>query len=273
MSNPTIHLTRVFRPVSKLMSLLLAAGLVSCCRIPAGRQESTLFQVSTIAALMDGCYDGVMSCCELRQKGDFGIGTFDRLDGEMILIDGTFFQMRADGVVLPAADSMRVPFASVTRFRPGASCALTNVTTFECLKTRLDQLRTSDNQFFAFRVDGLFDHVKYRSVPAQAKPYPKLVTVAARQPVFERQFIRGSLIGFWCPEHANSLNVPGYHLHFISDDRKRGGHLLDCALQKGVGRAGRLTTFTLSLPQTESFDHFQKGSTHLQSLKAVESGK
>ncbi len=256
-----------------LAVLIMAAALFSCRSLPPGRQAPTLYQVSTISALMDGCYDGVISCRALREKGDFGIGTFDRLDGEMILIDGSFFQARSDGTVVPAVSRMRVPFAAVTRFQADTSCTLTNTPEFDVLKTRLDNLRTSDNQFYAFRVDGLFDHVKYRSVPAQSKPYPKLPAVAASQPVFERHSLRGTLIGFWCPEHANTFNVPGYHLHFISEDRQCGGHLLNCSLREGTARAGRLPTFTVSLPQTEAFDRFKTGTTHVQSLKTVESGK
>lgn len=251
--------------------LLLATGLTACRTSPP--PPPTLLQVSTISALLEGCYDGVAVCGELKERGNLGIGTFDRLDGEMILIDGLIFQARADGTVSPASDKTTAPFAAVTRFQPELSTVVSNLPSIDLLKSMLDPLRASDNQFYAIRVDGQFDRVKYRSVPAQTKPYPKLASVASRQPVFERESIPGSLVGFWCPEYARAFNVPGYHLHFIADNRQSGGHLLDCVLREGTVRIGRLATLTVRLPQNDAFDHFQAGGNQAQSLKAVESGK
>lgn len=261
------------RIVYSLFLCLLVALLASCrCPCPASR-PTALYQVSTLPALMDGCYDGVVTCGELKTRGTLGIGTFDRLDGEMILVDGIVYQAKADGVVVPADNSVRVPFAAVSPLTPATVGVATNVPLFDELKRVLDRYRTSNNQFYLIRVDGLFTGVKYRSVPAQTKPYPKLTAVAARQPVFERKTIRGSLVGFWSPDFARTLTFPGYHLHFISDDRQSGGHLLDCTLESGTLRMVRLPTVALTLPQNEAFDRFQPAGDVNQAMKAAESGK
>jgi len=263
-----------FKQCFQIVAISIFVLGLSACVHPAPRVEPvTLSQTSTITALLDGGYDGVTFCGDLRHKGDFGIGTFDHLDGEMIMIDGVIFQAKADGTVARATDGMKVPFAAVTRFTPSIHRKIGASPDVDLLKKNLDALRVGNNSFYAIRVDGVFDYVKFRSVPSQVKPYPKLVDVAARQPVFERRAIKGSLVGFWCPEYAKTLNVPGYHLHFISEDRKSAGHLLDCAWQGGVVEMAVISEFHLSLPQTSDFQGLHLGGDSSHALKAAESGK
>src|SRR5436190_10893345 len=100
-------------------ALLIAAGCAS--------RPDALFQYSTINALLTGVYDGDMTFGELRRYGDFGLGTFNALDGEMIALDGRYYQVTADGAVQPVRDDMRTPFAVVAHFHPGASQTLKNV--------------------------------------------------------------------------------------------------------------------------------------------------
>ena len=254
--------------------LAVALSLCSCAHCwRANDAPGVLHQTSLITALLEGCYDGAISCGELKREGDFGIGTFDRLDGEMILLDGQVVQAKSDGVVVRALDSASAPFAVVAKFSPRHSLRLEGAADLDALKRQLDALRPSGNLFYAIRVDGVFGRVKYRSVPAQAKPYPKLAEVAARQPVFERRAIKGTLVGFWCPDYAKTLNVPGYHLHFISADRKSGGHLLACSLQAGMAQTEGLSEVHLSLPRNEGFETAHLGGDPARALKAAESGK
>lgn len=263
------------------LTAFLATGVLflacSCAGVRPSPEAGSLYQTSTITALLEGCYDGVATCGALKRQGDFGIGTFDRLDGEMILLDGTVYQARADGVVARPADSATVPFASVTRFGPVREADIGPCAGLDALKAKLDALRAAggDNLFYAVRVDGVFGRVKYRSVPAQSKPYPKLTEVAARQPVFERIGIRGTLVGFWCPAYAKTLNLAGYHLHFISDDRKSGGHLLDCDLREGRAAAEPRHEFRLTLPENDAFRGVRMGGDAAadRALKAAESGR
>lgn len=251
----------------------IVVAVCSCAHSDRCSQDRTLFQTSTITALLEGGYDGVVSCGELRRRGDLGIGTFDRLDGELILLDGEIFQARANDTVAHAPDSLKVPFAVVTRFVPGVSLTNGPVSDYVSLKKQMDAVRRSENLFYAVRVEGVFGYVKYRSVPPQDKPYPKLTEVASRQPVFERRAIRGTLVGFWCPEYAKTLNVPGWHLHFISEDRKSGGHLLECAWEGGVIQSETLLEIQLSLPEGAAFQRLSLGGDSTGAIKAVESGK
>jgi acetolactate decarboxylase len=214
--------------------------------------KHTLYQVSTATALVEGIYQGAVRVGTLREHGDLGLGTFENLDGEMVIVDGRFFQVRADGSVRECADDMLSPFAAITRFAPEMLVTLEQCPDLGHLTSRLDRLRNSDNVFFALRVDGHFDYMHTRAMCRTREGVP-LVQAAAIQPEFEFRDISGTLVGFWTPEYAKTLNVPGYHLHFVSADRTRGGHLLQCrgeGLRLQIQREG---DYHIALPDTEDF--------------------
>lgn len=91
---------------------------------------------------------------------------------------------------------------------------------------RLDGLAPGGASSCAIRLDGRFELVRARSVPRQEPPYRPLAEVVAAQHVFELREVEGSMLGFRFPTYAEGLEVAGYHLHFISADRTRGGHVL-----------------------------------------------
>ena len=241
-----MRLTRLL-PVVALMLLAILAG---CAGQP---QRDTLYQVSTITALMEGAYDGTTSVGELRRHGDFGLGTFDRLDGEMIVLDGRVYQARADGSVHSAPDALTTPFAAVTFFESAATLMLDAPLDLGQLTERLDRALPTANLIYASRVTGEFDSVKVRSVPAQAKPYPRLIEVTKTQPTFEYRQVRGTLVILRLPAYAAGLNVPGYHVHFLSDDRTRGGHVLECRLSRGQAAINAVHGLRLVLPHDGEF--------------------
>ena len=212
------------------------------------RPHHTLFQTSTIEALLEGNYDGDVSFAELADRGDFGLGTLDALDGEMIALDGAFYQVKADGLAYQIDGQTRTPFAVVTFFEPGPPQALPAPIDFAGLCAQVDGLAGETGACCAVRVDGLFEYVRTRSVPRQRKPYPPLVEVIEDQPTFDLHDTRGSLVGFRFPDHARGLNVPGYHFHFITDDRTAGGHVLGCRLTRGELRVDREADLRLELP-------------------------
>jgi len=197
------------------------------------RLHHTLFQTSTVDALLEGKYEGDVSFAELGARGDFGLGTLDALDGEMICLDGTFYQVKSDGQAYTVDGSARTPFAVVTVFEPDVSLTLSTPIGFEALCEYLDGFIGGGAACCAIRVDGRFEYVKTRSVPRQHKPYPPLVEVVENQPTFELHDVSGSLIGFRFPHYAQGLNVSGYHFHFITADRCAGGHVLGCRLTRG----------------------------------------
>jgi acetolactate decarboxylase len=211
----------------------------------------TLYQVSTAIALVEGIYQGAVRVGTLREPGDLGLGTFEQLDGEMVIVDGHFFQVRSDGSVQECDDDVLSPFAVVTRFAPEAAVTLDQCPDMSHLTSRFDGLRQSDNVFFALRVDGHFDYVHTRAMCRTAEGVP--LVQAAVQPEFEFHDVSGTLVGFWTPEYAKTLNVPGYHWHFVSADRTSGGHLLQCRgvnLHLQIQREG---DYRIALPETEDF--------------------
>jgi acetolactate decarboxylase len=208
----------------------------------ADRAPGVLFQASTIAALLDGAYDGDLSFAELAEHGDLGLGTVNALDGEMIALDGRFYRADVDGFVHPLAPSDRTPFAVVVRFDPSVDVAVDGGP----IETLVDEHLSGPAG--ALRVDGEFELMRARSVPRQRPPYRPLAEVAAEQHVFELADVGGTVVGFRFPDYAAGVEVAGYHLHFITDDRTRGGHVLDCRLRRGRLRIDPAADLHVELP-------------------------
>jgi acetolactate decarboxylase len=181
-----------------------------------------------LSVLSEGVYDGDVTFEDLKEHGDFGIGTLNGLDGEMVALAGEFYQIRADGKAYPIEDSVKTPFAVVTYFEFDKTISLDKALDYEQLKQYLDSVLPTRNIFYAIKVEGVFTYIKARSVTAQSKPYPSLDEALKGQTTFEFHDVTGTLVGFWCPAYIEGINVPGYHFHFITGDRQNGGHLLDC---------------------------------------------
>jgi acetolactate decarboxylase len=232
----------------------------------------TLFQTSTIDALLDGSYDGDVTFAELEERGDLGLGTLDALDGEMIALDGKFYQIRADGKAYPVEGQTKTPFAVVTFFEPGKSQPLDAATNLSDLCARVDRLTRDNDTCCAVRIDGHFEFVKTRSVPRQHKPYPPLVEVVKNQPVFELSNVHGSLVGFRFPDYAQGLNVAGYHFHFITADRSAGGHVLECRLTEGELQIDREADLRVELPPEVSLPVPDQTPAKRETLDRIEKG-
>jgi acetolactate decarboxylase len=193
----------------------------------AEHEPHVLFQASTIGALLDGAFEGDLSFAELAEHGDLGLGTLNHLDGEMVAIDGRFFRADVDGYVTEVAVEEKTPFAVVTGFEPVVDVPLPDEgLSHEELLAHLDELIPAGASSCAVRVDGRFDLVRARSVPRQEPPYRPLTEVVADQHVFELTDVEGAMVGFRFPAYAEGIEVGGYHLHFVSADRRRGGHVL-----------------------------------------------
>lgn len=238
---------------------------------PLGRD--TLYQMSTITSLLAGAYDGQIALEVLRQYGDLGIGTFDKLDGEMIEIDGEFYQIKADGTAHRLAGCTLSPFAAVTYFDPDQSIIIGQEMTLADLQKRLDQTMSNKNMFYAIKITGEFPYVKTRSVPAQKKPYPRLADITKSQPTFELKNVKGTLVGFWCPAISQGVNVPGFHLHFLTEDKTSGGHLLDLTIDKGIAQLDATPCFFMALPLNDPLDANASARDVSADLEKVEKGQ
>jgi len=263
-----------------MAAVLMAAVLALPPGVQAGkleelhqvcRPEEAVFQVSTINALLQGLYDGEITCGTLKERGDLGIGTFDGLDGEMIMVDGNILKVKADGRVFPVPDGEKTPFATVTFFQADRAQNVKEVADYAQLQRLLDSLITNRNVFYAIRIEGTFSYVKTRSVPKQVKPYPPLAAAVENQSEFELRNVRGTVAGFYCPPYVQGINVPGYHLHFVTEDRKQGGHLLECSLQEGTAELDQLREFHMLLPGDSDFAQANLTTDRREELKKVES--
>ncbi len=214
--------------------------------------HNTIFQISTSGALVEGIFSGAISVAELMKHGDFGIGTFEDLDGEMVALDGKFYQARGDGTVTIAAQTAQVPFAVVTNFKPEQIVKLPPISSLNDLTSHLDQHRNTENLFFAFQIDGTFDYIKWRAA-RKAQGNETLVETLEKQAEFEFHNVKGTLVGFWTPEYAKSVNFAGYHLHFLTDDRQGGGHLFDCRAKELTVKIEHSADFRMSIPETAAF--------------------
>ncbi len=165
----------------------------------------------------------------------------------MVTLDGEFFQIKADGKVYPIADDQKTPFAVVTFFKVDKKISLPRIRDLKELQEILDRMLSSAENPCAIRIDGDFKYVKVRSVPRQEKPYPGLEDAIKHQTEFQLKNVRGTLVGFRFPLYMDGLNVPGYHFHFITADKKAGGHTLDCSIEKSNTAVSLISYLSLRL--------------------------
>ncbi|MEA1935787.1 MAG: acetolactate decarboxylase [Thermodesulfobacteriota bacterium] len=234
-----------------LLFAFLAVAVCGCSHLQKDRD--VLFQTSTINALLEGIYDGETTYGELKQHGDFGLGTFNGLDGEMVGLDGKFYQVKADGIAYPVSDSAKTPFAVVTFFKTDKTVLLEKAEDYSQLKQYLDYSLPTKNIFYAIKIEGVFKYIKTRSVPGQTKPYPPLVDVVKNQTTFEFHNVKGTIVGFRCPVYVKGINVPGYHLHFITKNKKAGGHILECQMRNVNIEVDYASKFFMVLPEHSEF--------------------
>ena len=213
---------------------------------------STLFLTCPVEALIHGIYKAKTNMSELKQRGSFGIGTFNNLDGEMIVLEGQVYRADANGHVCGVADHEHTPFACVTHFHPDTSELINSSIEQENFWDFLKRLIPSENMAYALLIQGEFDLVHARSVPAQNTSRP-LVEVTRTQPEFKFQNTKGSLVGFYTPTFIKSLVIPGFHLHFIDEKLEIGGHLLNCRVKTMQVQIQHIPELAVGLPMSLDF--------------------
>ena len=215
--------------------------------------DYSVYQTSTIAALLAGVYDGTVTISELLTHGDFGLGTFNHLDGEMVILDGVCYHLRADGTVTVATGAEQTPFAAVTHFHAQRELPIATPTTRDALTALVDETVGSENVGVSIRISGTFESVLTRTVGEQKKPYPPLVEATASQAQNTITAATGTIAGYRTPKFEDEISVAGYHLHFIDDAHRQGGHVLDFVLSSGKVEIAPISELHLSLPSTEEF--------------------
>lgn len=251
-----------------LLALLLMISMPHLAN--AADSDDRIFQYSTIEALLSGVYDGTMTYGHLRDKGDFGIGTFQHLDGEMIGVDGEFYQIKSDGKAYAVDDDAMTPFATMKFFRTDITLHPPKGLTFSQLSDFIDKQLPSPNLIYAVRINGTFKQVKTRSVPAQEKPYKPATEVVKKQPTFDFKDMTGIMAGYRFPSYLRMVSVPGYHLHFLTAKHDAGGHVLDMVTNEVTVRIDTASGLELALPGEGDFLTKPLGKDNTAAMKAVE---
>lgn len=233
-------------------------------------KNTTVYQYATINALMEGGFDGDMTLAALQKKGSFGIGTFNELDGEMIGFDNHFYQIKSDGKAYDVTASQKTPFAVVANFSKDKTASISQTLDLKKLYALLDSLSPNKNLYVGYKIKVKCQTLKTRSVSKQVKPYPLMIDAVKKQSVFELGTISGTLVGFRFPEFMKGLNVPGYHFHFLSDDKKTGGHVLDLLGSNFEIEIDYMDDFKLHIPNNEDFNRLNLTKTKAADLEKVE---
>ncbi len=200
---------------------------------------AAIYQLSYMEALKNGAYTGLTTIGKLKEHGDFGIGTVEGLDGELIALEGKFYQAKSNGEVKTLGDDVLAPFANVCFFKPmaGFPVAPGKAVSFKELKDHLEKMIQPEKAIYAIKIQGVFNKLKLRSPPKQTKPYPRLSEALKGQKIFKFKATKGAMVGFLFPDQPEimyEVNFPGYHFHFIGDKREIGGHVLDCSIDKAT---------------------------------------
>lgn len=219
------------------------------------RNRETLNQVSILQSLSQGDFLGSTSIADLRKLGDTGIGTFNGLEGELIMLEGVVYQARADGLTVIATDAMTVPFADVTFMDSDIIFELEGPLSMEQLKEALDAEVNSynPNLFYMATIDCALDYVRVRSaIPRWTGEGTLAQHMSTAQVAFDACGVAGTIVALYCPQFMASLNLPGWHLHFISEDRSLGGHILDLQMRSGFATLDQTRGFNMILPDNDS---------------------
>ncbi len=239
--------------------------------------DMKIFQVSTLQALMLGYSRAVISVEELLKHGNFGLGTFTDVDGEMIVLDGLCYRAMENGDVVLAEPERGVPFSTV--------CTMDDTTPMEFgytdnigdLKIALNNIIDEHfglNSMHMARIDGEFELIDARSESGYESVHVDLKTILGKtQKSFKFENIKGTLVCVYFPDYMDGINASGWHLHFISDDRKHGGHVFEIVMKSGKGLISKINSVELKLPDEPIFDTYSLKQASEEEVKAVEQGK
>jgi acetolactate decarboxylase len=215
---------------------------------PTGDGRETVFQVAEFNWFALGNYAGTVTYGELASHGDFGIGTLDGLNGEMVAVDGVFYQIPSSGVARVIGSSETAPFAEVTFFDADQSFQVSDALNYSQMTAYIASQFPSDNAIYAVKIHGTFSYVKARSPPVQSVPYPNLTMALVNQSYFTFNNVEATVVGFWFPSYMEGINVAGFHLHFLTADKTAGGHVLECTVQNVTVELDQTKNFEMTLP-------------------------
>ncbi len=234
--------------------IFLSVLLIATCLVGfalAADKYDVVYQISSLAGLEHGVFFPTTTVGELKKHGDFGVGAFEHMDGELILINGKAYNGMYDGSVVLMDDKAPITYGAVSFFKASKTTTLNNINSYEEMMKSIDALLPNINNFYAFKINAKFSYVKYRSTDKQDQPYPPLSQVIATQSIFEVKDVKGTFVGVRLPHFIKNVYAPGYHLHFITDDKKQGGHILEVKFDEAKVQIQYLSQMLIKMPTNE----------------------
>lgn len=232
--------------------LLCVIALIPFCffvSADTGVKSPQMYQASAFDIVESGNYSEVITVDEMKTYGDFGVGGFEDMDGELSQVDGNIYQIWHNGTVTKPSGDTGICFANTVHFNPEITREQNESLRNEALYDLLNESFPDDNLIYAYRIDGTFPDITVRSIPSQEEPYPPLSDVIADQATFHLQNVSGTASGFWYPRWMQGVNYAGFHTHFITDSRDAGGHVLDLTTGNVTISIQPIYTFTVILPE------------------------
>ena len=236
--------------------------------------QNKMYQVSTLQALALGYSRAVITAGELLKEGDTGLGTFEDVNGEMIVMDGHCYRADQDGYVTVVDPEIGVPFAAVSKLYGEQQFPLKNISDITSVQTELTRKieeRFGLNSMHVARIDGEFEWIDARSEAPYRSQHISLKEILSQtQKSFLFKNICGSLVGVYFPDYMDGINMPGWHLHFLSEDRSRGGHVFDLSIRKGAAKVDKISSIVINLPKEAAFDTYSLKEDLQDEIKSVE---
>lgn len=231
-----------------------------------------MYQVSTLQALAKGYFYGVSTVEELLTHGDTGLGTFEGVDGEMIALDGRCYRADDQGAVNEVSKETKTPFAALSFLKKDKEFSLAHVSMAEVLSRLNKEVAAAGrNQIFLVRIDGDFEEVYARSEIGAKEPYDTLANVLkTNQKEFHFGHVKGSLVCLYFPPYMDNLNLADWHIHFLSEDKKWGGHVFAFTMKEGRVTFGACDGFKLTIPQDPKFQELDLKDISKKEIESVE---
>jgi acetolactate decarboxylase len=242
---------------SALLSACLCLLASACCDVrsdPTQSQYGQIVQAGWFSSFAAGEFEGVRPISELSDGAAIGLGTFVGVDGELIILDGKAYRVDGTGAVTEVSPELETPFALSSKLTGAEAHSFKTPMTPALLGEALDKTAGKGDFLLAAKAEGSFSYLKLRAPDKAEQPYPALSTLLAKQHVFERKDVKGTLAIFRTPALYRGMNVPGYHMHFLSDDRKIGGHVLDFKSEELAVKLQRCDEIKLLLPESAGKD-------------------
>lgn len=222
------------------------------------KDKDTFFQYNIWWGFVNKIFQGNLTVKEMKERGDIGLGSYDLLDGELVMLDGISYRFRDDGSVAVADDDDKVIYVNAGFFEPEMTFEITEQINYDRLREIINLKLPTLNQFYSFKISGEFDYMKCGGLDKQEKPFRDgLDVLIPNRPIFEQSDFTGTIVGFYCPEFIGNINVAGYHIHAVSEEKDFGGHVMEFQSKSLKVEIDPMLNYHFQLVDSEDFMNVQ----------------